>query len=197
MTTYSIDLSDAITVKKQDGAQVEIDVTKIPTELFSDFIDDGIAEYARDSSSAALAIAYDIANPDHKLEGKKLLAARAAWKESNIDAIAAQSVALMNDAIERMYSGERRKARESAGPAFSNTDNVTYSTVNTLPMKKAHAFIRATFEETTGMDTNERKAHVLAAMADSWPSDFTAKLSGVVANKIKAANELAALSFDI
>lgn len=196
MTTYTIELSDAITVKKQDGAQIEIDVTKIPDEFLADFVTDGIAEYVRDSSSAALAIAYDLANPDHKLEGKKLLAARAAWKESNVDAIAAQSVALMNDAIERMYSGERRKARESAGPAFSNVDNVTYSTVNTVAMKKAHGFVRATFEDTAGMDTAERKAHVLAAM-ESWPTDFTAKLSKVVANKIKAANELAELSFDI
>ncbi len=106
-------LRDTVVIKR-DGSMCSIDLTKIPETFFADFVVEGVAEYIRDSSSAALANAYDIANPDHKLEGKKLVAARAVWlDETTVDAVAKESGILMSGARDRLYAGERRISKGS------------------------------------------------------------------------------------
>lgn len=111
--TYKIAIPLSLTVNKRDGSSVEVDVAQIPEEFFADFVTDGIAEYIRDSSSAALANAYDLAHPNHKLDGKALREARNAWVLDNVSALAAESEALMTAARDRLYNGERRVASVS------------------------------------------------------------------------------------
>lgn len=166
-------LPDSIKVEKRDGATVDIDLSDIPETLFADFTVEGVGEYVRDSSSAALSVAFDVAHPDHKLEGDKLKAARTAWagKDGNVFKIAEQSLALMRDAVERLYKGERRKVTPT-GPAFTSHNDAAYDEAAKVKGLPGAESIAALFDKATGMATAERKRLVIdgiAALDDAHP----------------------------
>ena len=113
MTKLSFTLpKSTFTVSKRDGASIDVEMSQIPAELFAAFLIDGVAEYLRDSSASALAIAYDAAHEGHTLDDEELKAARKEW--ATPERIAPTSMALMSSALDRLYAGERRIVRASA-----------------------------------------------------------------------------------
>jgi hypothetical protein len=165
--TYKIAIPLALTVNKRDGSSVEVDVAQIPEEFFADFVTDGIAEYIRDSSSAALANAYDLAHPDHKLEGKALRDARSAWVMDNVPALAAESEALMTAARDRLYNGERRVA------SMSNVDPLDQWRIKVLRQvmrTETGAAMKSKHDAINSADQAARRAFLLDVAAKQRPS---------------------------
>lgn len=108
--------SPVIDIVKTDGSNAKMDTRKVPMAFFLGFFIDGCREYVRDSSSGALANAYDVAFPDHELKGDELKTARKTWKgatDANEALVCAESGAIMVGAINRLYKGERRISRMS------------------------------------------------------------------------------------
>ncbi len=113
ITAFREFASESRTVNKRDGSTVEYSILDIPAMLFANMSPEAVDEYLRDSSSAALSIAFAVANPNNKDEGKALIKARNEWVGDNVDAVAKESGILMTDARDRLYKGERRVMKGS------------------------------------------------------------------------------------
>lgn len=109
MTKFNITTENEITVAKRDGAVVHVDMAQVPQELAAGFIQDGIAEFIRDSSSAALVEAYTTAHDGESGD----VESRKAWAETPEAAslIQAASQSMMEAALDNLYAGIRRVAR--------------------------------------------------------------------------------------
>ncbi len=183
MLNIKIKIDPTITVAKRDGSECIVDMTKIPESFFADFVTDGVAEYIRDSSSSALANAFDVAHPDHKHEGKALIAARNVWVTDNVDAVAKESAALMTDARDRLFGGERRVVRTSTVDPLDQWRikvlRAEMRTDNGKAMKSAHDAIDSG-------DTKARREYLLSIAAKNvdWIDPKAIAL--------RAASELAA-----
>lgn len=166
MPKLTIETVDAITVNKRDGSTVDIDMTKIPESFFADFVTEGVAEYIRDSSSAALAYAFDIAHPNHKHEGVALKDARNKWVVDNVDAVAAESVALMTNARDRLYDGERRIARESTSDPM---DQWRIKVLRAKMRQDAGVALKKAHDAINSADQTARRAFLLGVAAkNDW-----------------------------
>jgi len=155
--------SEPQTVSKRDGATCDYTFTDLPPNIAAVFPFEGYAEYLRDSSSAALANAFILANPRNEDTGKVLVAARNAWQIDNVPAVAIESSALMADARDRANKGERRIKRESVA-AFTPLQEAIYDAVGVVKGLDGWEPITAAFDAAKGATTPERKALVLAAV---------------------------------
>jgi len=187
MPKFNIETPDAITVAKRDGATVDVDLTKIPESFFADFVTDGVAEYIRDSSSAALANAFGIAHPKKAdtLKGNALKEARNSWGMDNVATVATESAALMTAARDRLYNGERRVARTS------NVDPLDQWRIKVLraTMRKPEgADLKAKHDAIDSADQADRRAFLLGVAAKN--ADWVDKEAAA----LKTASEIAAAS---
>ena len=185
-------------VEKRDGSSATLDYAKIPADILITFLPDGAKEYVRDSASAALSNAYDIAHPKHELTGDKLKSARVKWvgTDSNVFKVRDESSAIMEAAISRVEAGERRVSRAS-GPVISEIDSAIYDAAFNVKGVPAFALVAKAFKDAKGMNTGERQALVLSVVKDDLPEPLRVALGGVALAHIESMAVLAQAGIDL
>lgn len=196
MSKFTIETTDEITVSKRDGSTIDVDMTKIPESFFADFVTDGVAEYIRDSSSAAMSNAYTLANPKCDRTGDSLKSARVTWvgKDGNVEKVATESAALMTAARDRLYAGERRVPRESTSdPMDQWRIKVLRQVMRTdvgVAMKAAHDAIDST-------DQADRRAYLLGVAAKNDWVEVRAIALKAASDAERAAIKESAVAIDL
>jgi hypothetical protein len=175
-----------LTVTKRDGASVTVDLAKVPESMFAAFLLEGIAEYIRDSSASALINAYATATGE---EGTP--ESRKAWGESNPDLVRAESLALMSDAVTRLYTGERRQRIASESDPL---DQYRVAVLRDVMKTEKGAALRAAYDSIPSDDQPARRTFLLsiAGKNAAWVDPLAEKARAAAVAKAKAAKEAAA-----
>ncbi len=186
------------TVEKRDGSSATIDYALVPADVLITFLPDGYKEYVRDSASAALSNAYDIAHPDHKLTGDAASKARTRWvgTDSNVFKVRDESSAIMAAAIARVEAGERRVSRAS-GPVISEIDSAIYDAAFAVKAVPAFVLVAKAFKAAKGMTTGERQTLVLAVVKDDLPESLRLAIGKVAKAHIESMAILAKAGIDL
>lgn len=105
MTNLSITLPASFTVASRKR-NIAVETASLSSEIIAQAVIHGLTQSIADAAASALADAYESANPEHKLEGEALKAARKAWGAANADAVADAAEGNMRKRLDALLAGE-------------------------------------------------------------------------------------------
>lgn len=198
MPKFSLTLPESITVTKRDGSTATVGVARVDPGVAQRALEAGLAEHVRDTSSGALAAAYDAAHPDLTDEQRKAVtpAERKAWGEANPDAVRAESTALMEQGVASLYDGTALTGGGAGRAMHTPLEVALYEAAYGARHAPAFSPVATVLAQMKGATTTERRDAVLECIESGLSDKAKAALHKAAKAQLARAADLAALDVE-